>query len=156
MRAARQRAGIPAAPAPDPDSEVVTIEQAAGELSVSTFTVRRWLRDGLLPGEQATAGAPWRIRLSAEVRAHFVPEVPDGFVPLAEAARLLGCARQTVLQKVQRGELRAIHVTKRSPQGASNRGSGAEPGPIGQRVNEEVQCETGTVGPGMNCASRTS
>jgi excisionase family DNA binding protein len=46
------------------------------------------------------------------VRARFVPEVPDGFVPLAEAARLLGCARQTVLQKVQRGELRAIQVTK--------------------------------------------
>jgi excisionase family DNA binding protein len=30
---------------------------------------------------------------------------------LADAARLLGCARQTVLHKVQRGELRAIHVT---------------------------------------------
>jgi excisionase family DNA binding protein len=40
-----------------------------------------------------------------------VPEVPDGFVPLAEAARLLGCARQTVLHKVQRCELEAIQVT---------------------------------------------
>ena len=58
------------------------------------------------------AGAPWRIRLSDEVRARFVPEVPEGFVALAEAARLLGCARQTVLHKVQRGELRAIHVTQ--------------------------------------------
>jgi excisionase family DNA binding protein len=112
VRAARQRAGIAAAPPPDPDSEVVTIDEAAAELGVSTFTIRRWLRDGLLPGEQTTPGAPWRIRLSAEVRARFVPEVPDGFVPLAEAARVLGCARQTVLQKVQRGELRAIHVTK--------------------------------------------
>jgi len=70
------------------------------------------LRDGLLPGEQTTAGAPWRIRLDDEVRARFVPEVPDGFVPLAEAARLLGCARQTVLHKVQRAELRAIHITQ--------------------------------------------
>jgi excisionase family DNA binding protein len=74
--------------------------------------VRRWLRDGLLPGEQTTPGAPWRIRLTAEVRRRFVPEVPDGFVPLAEAAQALGCARQTVLQKVQRGELRAIQVTR--------------------------------------------
>jgi excisionase family DNA binding protein len=41
-----------------------------------------------------------------------VPDVPDGFMPLTDAARLLGCARQTVLHKVQRGELRAIHVTK--------------------------------------------
>ena len=40
-----------------------------------------------------------------------MPDVPDGFVALNEAARLLGCARQTVLHKVQRGELRAIHVT---------------------------------------------
>jgi excisionase family DNA binding protein len=40
-----------------------------------------------------------------------VPDVPDGFVPLGEAARVLGCARQTVLHKVQRGELRAVHVT---------------------------------------------
>jgi excisionase family DNA binding protein len=41
-----------------------------------------------------------------------VPDVPDGFVALDDAARLLGCARQTVLHKVQRGELRAIHVTR--------------------------------------------
>jgi len=90
----------------------VTIEQAATELGVSTFTVRRWLREGLLPAEQRTPGAPWRIRLSNEVRARFVPDVADGFVSLAEAARLLGCARQTVLHKVQRGELQAIYVTQ--------------------------------------------
>jgi excisionase family DNA binding protein len=117
VKAARQRAGIPAAPPPDPDSELLTIQQAAGELGVSKFTVRRWLREGLLPGEQTTPGAPWRIRLNPELRARFVPDVPDGFVPLAEAARLLGCARQTVLHKVQRGELRAIHVTKGQRQG---------------------------------------
>ncbi len=112
VKAARQRAGISAAPPPDPDGELHTIDEAASELGVSVFTVRRWLREGLLPGEQTTPGAPWRIRLSDEIRARFVPEVPDGFVPLDEAARLLGCARQTVLHKVQRGELRAIHVTK--------------------------------------------
>jgi excisionase family DNA binding protein len=112
VKSARQRAGIPAAPPPDPDSELVTIDQAAAQLAVSTFTVRRWLRDGLLPGEQTTPGAPWRIRLTDDVRARFLPEVPDGFVPLAAAARALGCARQTVLHKVQRGELRAIHVTQ--------------------------------------------
>ena len=40
-----------------------------------------------------------------------MPEAPDGFVALNDAARLLGCARQTVLHKVQRGELKAIQVT---------------------------------------------
>jgi excisionase family DNA binding protein len=112
VRAARQRAGIPAAPAPDPNSDVVTIEEAANQLEVSTATIRRWLADGLLPAEQVTPGAPWRIRLSDDVRRRFVPEVPEGFVPLSEAARQLGCARQTVLHKVQRGELRSVQVTK--------------------------------------------
>jgi hypothetical protein len=111
VKAARQRAGIPAAPPPDPESNLATIQQAASELGVSLFTIRRWLRDGLLPGEQITPNAPWRIRLDDDVRARFVPDVPDGFIKLADAARLLGCARQTVLHKVQRGELRAIHVT---------------------------------------------
>jgi len=112
VRGTRQRAGIPASPPPDPASDVVTIAQAAAELAVSTATVRRWLRDGLLPGEQITPGAPWRIRLTDEVRARFVPDIPDGFVALDEAAHRLGVARQTVLHQVQRGQRHAIHVTQ--------------------------------------------
>jgi excisionase family DNA binding protein len=112
VQSARFRAAIPAAPPADPDSELVTIQTAATQLDVSSFTIRRWLRDGLLPGEQTTPGSPWRIRLTPEVRARFVPDVPDHFVPLAEAAKRLGVARQTVLHQVQRGERRAIEVTK--------------------------------------------
>jgi excisionase family DNA binding protein len=111
VRGARFRAAIPAAPPPDPASQLVTIQQAAAALHVSSHTIRRWLDQGLLPGEQTMPGAAWRIRLTEEIRARFVPDVPDGFVALNDAARLLGCARQTVLHKVQRGELRAIHVT---------------------------------------------
>ncbi|MFL5919095.1 MAG: recombinase family protein [Gaiellaceae bacterium] len=112
VQGARFRAGIPAAPPPDPASQLVTIQDAAAQLGVSTFTIRRWLRDGLLPGEQITPNAPWRIRLTEETRARFVPDVPDGFVPLADAAKRLGVARQTVLHQVQRGERRAIEVTQ--------------------------------------------
>jgi DNA invertase Pin-like site-specific DNA recombinase/predicted DNA-binding transcriptional regulator AlpA/biotin operon repressor len=112
VRGLRQRAGIPAAPPPDPASELVTLDEAAAALAVSTATIRRWLKDGLLPGEQVTAHAPWRIRLTDELRQRFLPEVPDGFVPLAEAATLLGVARQTVLHQVQRGERQAIQVTQ--------------------------------------------
>jgi len=111
VRGIRKRAGIPAAPPVDPAGELLTIEQAISELGVSTHTIRRWINTGLLPAEQTTPGAPWRIRLTNEIRARFVPDIPDGYVPLAEAARRLGCARQTVLHKVQRGELHAIHVT---------------------------------------------
>jgi DNA invertase Pin-like site-specific DNA recombinase len=112
VRGIRQRAGIPAAPPPEHDGETVSIQQAARELGVSAATIRRWLNDGLLPAEQTTPHAPWRIRLTDEVRRRFVPDVPDGFVALNDAAQLLGCARQTVLHKVQRGELHAIQVTR--------------------------------------------
>ena len=112
MQGARFRAGITAAPLPDPESELVTIQTAAAQLGVSTFTIRRWLRDGLLPGKQTTPNAPWRIRLTDEVRQRFIPDIPDGFVPLAEAAKRLGVARQTVLHQVQRGQRRAIEVTQ--------------------------------------------
>lgn len=58
-QATRQRAGIPVAPQPDPGSDNITVEQAANTLQVSTATIHRWLREGLLPGEQVTANAPW-------------------------------------------------------------------------------------------------
>ena len=108
----RVKHGIPAAPPPDSDSNLFTVEQAATELGVTEGTVYRWLRAGLLPGEQTTPHAPWRIRLTDEVRSRFVPEIPDGYLPLDQAAKRLGCARQTVLHKVQRGELRAVQVVK--------------------------------------------
>jgi len=106
----RVKHGIPAAPPPDPDSGLFTVDQAATELGVTATTIYRWLRIGMLPGEQTTPHAPWRIRLTPEVRARFVPDVPDGYLPLDDAAKRLGCARQTVLHKVQRGELHAVQV----------------------------------------------
>lgn len=107
----RQANQIPAAPPPDPTSDLCTIDQAAQQLGVTATTIYRWLRAGLLPGEQTTAHSPWRIRLTGEIRARFVPGVPEGYLPLAEAATALGVARQTVLHKVQRGELHAVQVT---------------------------------------------
>ena len=111
VRSVRLKHGIPTAPPPDPASDLFTVAQAATELSVAETTIYRWLRAGLLPAEQTTAHAPWRIRLTDEVRSRFVPDVPDNYLPLDEAAKRLGCARQTVLHKVQRGDLHAVQVT---------------------------------------------
>jgi excisionase family DNA binding protein len=108
----RQQHDIPAAPPPDPASGLFTIEQAAEQLGVCHGTIYRWLRAGLLPGEQTTPHAPWRIRLTDEIRARFVPQIPDGYLALDQAAKALGVARQTVLHKVQRGELAAVQVTR--------------------------------------------
>lgn len=112
VQALRFRAGIPAPASAEGDGKLVSIAQAAVELGASVASVRRWLHDGLLPGEQTTPHAPWRIRLTDEIRRQFVPEVPEGYVALEEAARRLGVARQTVLHQVHRGERRAIHVTQ--------------------------------------------
>ncbi len=63
-------------------------------------------------GWQITPGAPWRIRIDQALRDRIRPEVPDGWLGLDEAAAALGVARQTVLHKVQRGELQAVHVNR--------------------------------------------
>jgi DNA invertase Pin-like site-specific DNA recombinase len=94
------------------DDEVVTAEEAGRRLGVSKFTIYRWLRDGFITGEQLTPAAPWRIRLDTDLLAKVRPEAPEGWVGLDQAAAALGIARQTVLHKVQRGELAAVHVTQ--------------------------------------------
>jgi excisionase family DNA binding protein len=106
----RERAGIPAAPASAGDPDTCSIHEAAKQLGVCTRTIRRWLAEGLLPAEQTTAHPPWRIRVDDEVRARFVPDVPDGYLKLDEAARQLGLARQTVLNQVRSGRRNAVHV----------------------------------------------
>ena len=35
---------------------------------------------------------------------------PVGYLPMIEATKKLGVSRQTVLQRVKRGELEAVHV----------------------------------------------
>ena len=110
--------GIPAykptvtvTPGEDND-EVVSISAAEKLLGVSRATLYRWLADGSVSGEQLTPEGPWHIRVTDELRKRVVPEVPEGWLGLDEAAKALGVARQTVLHKVQRGELEAVHVNR--------------------------------------------
>lgn len=93
-----------------PAGELVTVTKAAKILGMATSTLHRWLADGFIAGEQITPGAPWRIRISKEIREHFVEAAPADHVPMLDAIRLLDVSRQTVLQRVKRGELSAVHV----------------------------------------------
>lgn len=93
-----------------PDGELVTVEKAAEILEVVPSTVHRWLTDGFIAGEQLTPGAPWRIRMNEELRARFREDETSGYVPMIQATKVLGVTRQTVLQRVKRGELQAIHI----------------------------------------------
>ena len=97
-------------PSEPPDGELLPVGKAADELGVAASTIFRWLQAGFIAGEQDTPGAPWRIRVNDQLRALFVEHAPPGYVPIVDAMRTLGVSRQTVLQRVKRGELEAIHV----------------------------------------------
>ena len=116
-----------------PTATSFTIDQAAERARRHANDDLRWLEDGLLAGQQTTPGAAWRIRLDPDTRAKFVPDVPDGYLPLDQAAKALGVARQTVLHKVQRGELTAIQVTQGRRKGLRINVSGGDPGLFAQR-----------------------
>jgi hypothetical protein len=94
------------------EGDVMTIAAAAAVLNIAPSTLHRWLNDGLIAGEQATPGAPWRIRMTDALKARFAASAGDGFITMQEATRTLGVTRQTVLQRVKRGEIEAAHVTK--------------------------------------------
>ena len=98
---------------PDDDpqvGELLTVADAAKELGLAASTLHRWLADGFITGEQLTPGAPWRIRLTDDVRALFVDDAPDGWLAMLEATLAYGVSRQTIMQRVKRGELKAVHV----------------------------------------------
>ncbi|HXN09206.1 MAG TPA: recombinase family protein [Candidatus Acidoferrales bacterium] len=99
-------------PATPPEGEVVTIKQLAATLDVATSTIHRWLNDGIIAGEQLTLGAPWRIRLTDDLRARVAEDAPEGYLTMYQIMRRLGVSRQTVWQRVKRGDIEAIHVRR--------------------------------------------
>lgn len=97
-------------PALRPDGELLSIRQAARQLGTAPSTLHRWVNDGFIAGEQTTPGAPWRIRMTDALRSRVVDHGPQGYVVMQDATRLLGVTRQTVLQRVKRGDLDAVLV----------------------------------------------
>jgi len=94
----------------DEGGELVNLRKAAELVGIAPSTMHRWVNDGFIAAEQITPGAPWQIRVTDDLRARFVEQAPTGFVPMIDATRILGVSRQTVLQRVKRGELEAVHV----------------------------------------------
>jgi DNA invertase Pin-like site-specific DNA recombinase len=98
-------------PGDQPESgELLSVIKAAKVLGVATSTLHRWIADGFVRGEQLTPGAPWRIRMTEELKARFREDTPKGYVTMKEAMRQLEVSRQTVLQRVKDGRLQAVHV----------------------------------------------
>jgi hypothetical protein len=97
-------------PATPLSGELVSIRKAAQILGMNTSSIHRWLADGFIAGEQVTSGAPWQIRINEELRSRIVQQAPPEYVPMIVATAKLGVSRQTVLQRVKRGELKAVLV----------------------------------------------
>jgi len=97
-------------PAEPATGELVSIRKAAQILVMNTSSIHRWLADGFIAGEQVTPGAPWQIRITDELRARIVQQAPPEYLPMLETTMKLGVSRQTVLQRVKRGELEAVLV----------------------------------------------
>jgi excisionase family DNA binding protein len=92
------------------EGDLLTVAEAAKTLGTAPSTLHRWINDGFIPAEHDTPGAPWRIRLTTDLRNLFVDTAPDGWLVMQDATKTLGVSRQTVLQRVKRGELQAVHV----------------------------------------------
>jgi len=110
-----------------PEGELLTIKKAAGVLGVAPSTIHRLLNDGIIAGEQPTPGAPWRIRLTKDLKDRFNGDAGEDFLPMREAMRALGVSRQTVLQRVKRGELAAVHVMRGKQKGLRIKVIGQQP-----------------------------
>ena len=125
----RRHWGIPCfEPTPGaPECELLTIKKAAVVLGVAPSTIHRLLNDGVIAGEQPTPGAPWRIRLTKDLKDRFNGDAGEDFLPMREAMRALGVSRQTVLQRVKRGELAAVHVMRGKQKGLRIKVIGRQP-----------------------------
>jgi DNA invertase Pin-like site-specific DNA recombinase len=110
VQSLRHHWNIPCHQPPDQPQEgdLLNVTAAARQLGIAASTLLRWLNDGFVAGEQVTPGAPWRVRITDQLRGMLVDDAPEGWVAIQYATRALGVSRQTVLQRVKRGELQAV------------------------------------------------
>jgi hypothetical protein len=62
------------------EGELLNVTAAATQLKIAPSTLLRWLNDGFVAGEQITPGAPWRIRLTDELRGMLVDDALEGWL----------------------------------------------------------------------------
>src|SRR5664280_132389 len=81
----------------------------AGRSSLMVTSVSRVFSSSLR-SRSVVVGAPWRIRLTDQVRALFVDEAPQGWLAMLEATLAHGLSRKAIMERIARGDLRAVHL----------------------------------------------
>jgi DNA invertase Pin-like site-specific DNA recombinase len=111
----RRSYSIPRCPEPTLNAAAAptyTVEQTAKLFEVNPATVYHWLKLGVLIGEQITPQAPWAIRITDDDRSRLAPDVPSGWLSLADAARELAVSKQTLLNWVKARKIAYVYVVK--------------------------------------------
>ena len=89
---------------------------------MSPGTIRRWAREGFIEARQVMPAAPWRIRVTDDLKGTAGSRGnQSGWVRLEEAAAALGRSKQTILHWVQSGKLRSVQVVAREAPRITNR-----------------------------------
>jgi len=115
-----------------------------------------WLEnDGFIHGEQLTPGAPWRIRLTGEIRALLVDDTPDGWLATLEATHAYGLSRQTLcnassaaksaLSYLRTGRKKGLRIATPSP---------ARRAVLTDKIQQQEQCNHAS-NTAVNLASRS-
>jgi DNA invertase Pin-like site-specific DNA recombinase len=86
------------------------IAEAAKKLAVSTTTVHRWLKAGLLNGIQLSPSAPWLIQISNEEVDRLKAQGDQIGHSLSDLAAILGKPKGIILSQIQAGEIKARRV----------------------------------------------
>ena len=78
-------------------------------------------------GSGLRIGMPGSLVISRVLKDRFNSDAGEDFLPMREAMRALGVSRQTVLQRVKRGELAAVHVMRGKQKGLRIKVIGPQP-----------------------------
>ena len=70
------------------------------------------------------------IRLTDDSHARFAETAPEGYLTMYQTMRLLGVSRQTVWQRVKRGEIEAVHVKRGRQKGLRLKLIRSQPEPL--------------------------
>ena len=97
-------------PTQPPDGELLPISKAADQLGVAASTLHRWLQAGFIAGEQDTPARPGGSASTTSSAPCSSRTHPPATCRSSTRCAPFGVSRQTVLQRVKRGELQALHV----------------------------------------------